>query len=111
MTEWDESQGDPIYAHAKSYLIVAIPEHNLTISFLIAAPAYENIKIEVVGAKKNVGIVQLNRPKALNALCKPLFIELGLAVKNFDADDSIAAIIITGENWWCIMTTFQSNLV
>lgn len=62
-----------------------------------AAPAYENIKIEVVGAKKNVGIIQLNRPKALNALCKPLFVELGKAVKNFDADNSISAIIITGE--------------
>ncbi|KOB69732.1 Enoyl-CoA hydratase, partial [Operophtera brumata] len=40
--------------------------------------------------------VKLNRPKALNALCKPLFVELGKAVRDFDADDSISAIIITG---------------
>ncbi|KAI8435637.1 hypothetical protein MSG28_003902 [Choristoneura fumiferana] len=60
------------------------------------APAYENIKTEVVGTKKNVGLIQLYRPKALNALCKPLFVELGQAVREFDSDDSINAIIITG---------------
>ncbi|KPJ02609.1 putative enoyl-CoA hydratase, mitochondrial [Papilio xuthus] len=63
---------------------------------LLLAPQYENIKIDVVGTKKNVGLIQLNRPKALNALCKPLFVELGKAVTDFDADQSIAAIIITG---------------
>lgn len=60
------------------------------------APAYENIKVEVVGAKKNVGLIRLDRPKALNALCNPLFVELGKAVVDFDKDESIAAIIITG---------------
>nr|ANG83453.1 enoyl-CoA hydratase [Biston betularia] len=64
--------------------------------FYSTTPAYENIKVEVVGAKKNVGIIQLYRPKALNALCKPLFVELGKAIKDFDADTSISAIIITG---------------
>ncbi|XP_063618435.1 enoyl-CoA hydratase, mitochondrial [Cydia splendana] len=66
------------------------------VKFYSAAPAYENIKTEVVGAKKNVGVIQLHRPKALNALCKPLFQELGQAVRAFDADDSIAAIVLTG---------------
>ncbi|CAF4954335.1 unnamed protein product [Pieris macdunnoughi] len=66
------------------------------IKFYSTAPQYENIKIEVVGEKKNVGLIQLHRPKALNALCKPLFKELGKAVKDFDADKAIAAIIITG---------------
>lgn len=66
------------------------------VKFYSAAPTYENIKIDVVGTKKNVGIIQLNRPKALNALCGPLFKELGKAVQDFDADESIAAIIITG---------------
>ncbi|XP_045487784.1 probable enoyl-CoA hydratase, mitochondrial [Pieris rapae] len=67
-----------------------------SIKFYSTAPQYENIKIEVVGEKKNVGLIQLHRPKALNALCKPLFQELGKAVKDFDADKEIAAIIITG---------------
>ncbi|XP_053608050.1 probable enoyl-CoA hydratase, mitochondrial [Plodia interpunctella] len=66
------------------------------VKFYSAAPTYENIKIDVVGTKKNIGLIQLNRPKALNALCNPLFVELGKAVVDFDNDNSIAAIIITG---------------
>ena len=69
-----------------------------SIKFYSTAPAYENIKVEVVGSKKNVGLIQLNRPKALNALCGPLFVELGQAVRDFDADEKIAAIIITGND-------------
>lgn len=64
---------------------------------MFVAPVYENIKIDVVGARKNVGLIQLNRPKALNALCKPLFVELGKAVNDFDADPSIATIVLTGK--------------
>ena len=45
---------------------------------------------------KGVGLVQLNRPKALNALCSPLFLELNEALNKFDEDDSIGAIVITG---------------
>ncbi|CAH2235171.1 probable enoyl-CoA hydratase, mitochondrial [Pararge aegeria] len=66
------------------------------IKFYSTAPQYENIKTDVVGSKKNVGIIQLNRPKALNALCDALFKELGKAVEDFDADEKIGAIIITG---------------
>ncbi|KAJ8727919.1 hypothetical protein PYW08_016304 [Mythimna loreyi] len=66
------------------------------VKFYSTGKAYENIKTDVVGTKKNVGLIQLNRPKALNALCGPLFVELGQAVRDFDADEKIAAIIITG---------------
>ncbi|XP_045771407.1 probable enoyl-CoA hydratase, mitochondrial [Maniola jurtina] len=66
------------------------------IKFYSTAPQYENIKVDVVGSKKNVGLIQLNRPKALNALCGALFKELGKAVEEFDTDEKIAAIIITG---------------
>ncbi|XP_034830742.1 probable enoyl-CoA hydratase, mitochondrial [Maniola hyperantus] len=66
------------------------------IKFYSTAPQYENIKVDVVGSKKNVGLIQLNRPKALNALCGALFKELGKAVEDFDTDEKIAAIIITG---------------
>jgi enoyl-CoA hydratase len=38
----------------------------------------------------------LNRPKALNALCTPLFKELNEALSTYDNDKSIGAIIITG---------------
>ncbi|TBU22831.1 enoyl-CoA hydratase [Dichomitus squalens] len=43
-----------------------------------------------------VGLITLNRPKALNALSTPLFTELNAAVKEFDKDDSIRALVLTG---------------
>jgi enoyl-CoA hydratase len=55
--------------------------------------AYENILVETRG---RVGLVTLNRPKALNALNDALMGELGVALKVFDADDGIGAIVLTG---------------
>jgi enoyl-CoA hydratase len=55
--------------------------------------AYENILVETRG---RVGLVTLNRPKALNALNDALMDELGEALKAFDADEGIGAIVITG---------------
>ena len=43
-----------------------------------------------------VGIISLNRPKALNALNAGLMVELGRALKAFDADTAIGCTIITG---------------
>jgi enoyl-CoA hydratase len=54
---------------------------------------YENIVVETRG---KVGLIQLNRPKALNALNDALMDELGAALLAFDADDNIGCIIITG---------------
>ena len=55
---------------------------------------YENIEVRTEGGK--VGIITLNRPKALNALNGPLMDELGIALKAFDADEAIGCIIVTG---------------
>lgn len=55
--------------------------------------AYENILVETRG---RVGLVTLNRPKALNALNDALMDELGTALREFDADDAIGAIVVTG---------------
>lgn len=55
--------------------------------------AYENILVETRGA---VGLITLNRPKALNALCTPLIRELGQALDAFEADAEIGAIVLTG---------------
>lgn len=49
-----------------------------------------------VRTEGRVGIVTLNRPKALNALNDQLMDELGTALKAFDADDGIGCMIITG---------------
>ena len=55
--------------------------------------AYENILVETRGA---VGIVTLNRPKALNALNTALIDELNRAIAGFEADEAIGAIVLTG---------------
>jgi enoyl-CoA hydratase len=55
--------------------------------------SYENILVEAQG---KVGIIRLNRPKALNALNDHLMEELGQAALKFDADEGIGCIIITG---------------
>jgi enoyl-CoA hydratase len=56
--------------------------------------SYENIEVRTEAGK--VGIVTLNRPKALNALNDALMTELGDALKAFDADEAIGCIIVTG---------------
>jgi len=57
---------------------------------------YEFVKVETAGEKKNVGIVTLNRPKNLNALCDKLVKEINHALDHFNSDSSISAIVITG---------------
>jgi enoyl-CoA hydratase len=54
---------------------------------------YENILVETHG---KVGLVRLNRPKALNALNDQLMDELGHAMLAFDQDAAIACMIVTG---------------
>src|SRR5262245_53004851 len=54
---------------------------------------FENIIVETQG---RVGLIRLNRPKALNALCDVLMDELGRQLLTFDADPSIGCIVLTG---------------
>jgi enoyl-CoA hydratase len=54
---------------------------------------FENILVETRG---RVGLITLNRPKALNALNDSLMDELGEALRTFDSDEGIGAIVITG---------------
>ncbi|MHB8624955.1 MAG: enoyl-CoA hydratase-related protein [Aggregatilineales bacterium] len=56
---------------------------------------YENIAVERPG--NVVGLVRLNRPKALNALNAALMRELITALTEFDADESIRCLVITGD--------------
>jgi enoyl-CoA hydratase len=58
---------------------------------------YENILTAVRGdGAVRTGLITLNRPKALNALNDALMDELGTALKAFDADPAIGAIVLTG---------------
>jgi enoyl-CoA hydratase len=55
--------------------------------------AYEFIETETRGA---VGLITLNRPKALNALNAAMVGEVNAAIDRFEADAKIGAMIITG---------------
>ena len=50
----------------------------------------------LVRTEGRVGVITLNRPKALNALNGQLMDELGAALKAFDADPEIGCMVITG---------------
>ena len=56
--------------------------------------SYELIQVRTEAEK--VGIITLNRPKQLNALNSELMVEMGTALKIFDADPHIGCIILTG---------------
>ena len=74
-----------LLAHADPLSLSVLKEKN--------PMAYENILVETRGP---VGIIRLNRPKALNALCAPLIRDLGQALDAFEADEAIGAIVLTG---------------
>jgi enoyl-CoA hydratase len=55
--------------------------------------AFEHIIVENKGA---VGIIQINRPKMLNALSFGVFGEIAAAIDDLEADNAIGCIIVTG---------------
>ncbi|MEE8121888.1 MAG: enoyl-CoA hydratase-related protein [Anaerolineales bacterium] len=55
--------------------------------------SFKNIKTEI---HEGVGLIRIDRPKALNALNSAVMAELGQALVFFDADPQIGAIVITG---------------
>lgn len=61
-----------------------------------SAPTFEHILVDKRGDGGKVGLITLNRPKALNALSDPLMMEVNEAMNQFDKDPNIAAIVLTG---------------
>lgn len=55
----------------------------------------EMILAEIHGA---VGLIRLNRPAALNALCDQMVAEIGQQLLDFDANPDISAILLTGSD-------------
>jgi enoyl-CoA hydratase len=55
--------------------------------------AYETILVETHG---KVGLIRLNRPQVLNALCDAMMAEISAQLLAFDADPAIGAIVLTG---------------
>lgn len=63
------------------------------------ASTSNNLKLENVIVEKKeggVGFIQLNRPKALNALCDALYSDLMTALHEMNEDKDIGCIILTG---------------
>jgi enoyl-CoA hydratase len=58
-----------------------------------ALPSIETVQLSVVGA---VGLITLNRPKALNALDQDMCLAIDAALKVWAKDDGVAAVIIRG---------------
>ena len=54
---------------------------------------YENITLNV---ESGIATLVFNRPKALNALNDPLIRELAAALEEYETDDGVGAIVITG---------------
>jgi enoyl-CoA hydratase len=59
----------------------------------VAAPRYETILVE---RRERVGLITLNRPKSMNALNVLMSSEVVAALRQFDKDDNIGAIVIAG---------------
>jgi enoyl-CoA hydratase len=57
--------------------------------------SYETILVETKG---NVGIITLNRPKALNALNSQLFKEMNGVLEGWETDQNIRCVLITGSD-------------
>jgi enoyl-CoA hydratase len=55
--------------------------------------AYEQILVEQQG---RVGVITLNRPKALNALSDQLMSEVGQAIQVYEATENVGCIVLTG---------------
>ena len=83
--------------------------------------SYENIITETRG---KVGLITLNRPKAMNALNDKLIDEVGAALDGFEADANVGCIVITGSDkafaagadigamaGWDFMDVYQTNYI
>ena len=51
---------------------------------------------DFIRKRNGVGLITLNRPKALNALNNQLIIEVNQALDQFEKDPTIGCIVITG---------------
>lgn len=53
-------------------------------------------KFIIAEKRGKVGLITLNRPQQLNALCDELIDEMGVALDQFEADENVGCIVITG---------------
>jgi enoyl-CoA hydratase len=83
--------------HAMGNTVATIHKDNPSPSEQPAAtPANGSLRTIIIERRDRVGLITLNRPKSLNALNGQLAIETLAALKAFDADDQVGAVVITG---------------
>jgi enoyl-CoA hydratase len=63
---------------------------------LLSSATYQNILVERRGEKSDVGLITLNRPKALNALNDDLMRDVANALDELENDKQVGAIVLTG---------------
>ena len=61
-----------------------------------AASASKRFETILVERRERVGLITLNRPKSLNALNARMAVEVLSALRSFDVDDNVGAIVIAG---------------
>lgn len=66
------------------------------VRLMSSMPEFEFVKVEKKGTEGRVGLVTLNRPKALNALFNPLMNDLLSAFQHLDQDPTVGAMVLTG---------------
>jgi len=79
----------------RSMVMTSSPQ-KIAMARMMSTGQYEFIKTDTAGTEGRVGLVTLNRPKALNALCAGLMDELIRALNDFDNDPTVGAIVVTG---------------
>ena len=66
--------------------------------YVTAGEKYQHLLVETRGEKSDVGLIQLNRPKVLNALCDALMEELRQVLDDFQKDPNISCAVLTGSD-------------
>ena len=82
----------------RTALTRALPPQRLVRYSSALKDSYDHVLVEKrLGDKQNgVGLITLNRPKALNALSDALFDDLIHAARALDKDDEIGCLVLTG---------------
>jgi enoyl-CoA hydratase len=81
---------------SESRKLLVQPSLNVMRCMSAVGGKYNFLLVDSRGEKKNVGFIQLNRPKALNALCDGLMSELRNVLDDFEADPNISCVVLTG---------------
>ena len=69
---------------------------------------FETITVENSGA---IGLITLNRPASMNAVCAAMLYELAEAVRAFDAEKTIRVIVLKGTEEFFAAGTDMSEFV